>query len=98
MSKPSFSKPPLLSDKEKEKRAQKFLEPSGSVEKSQHSSFKGARAKKQKPKSVYLRAPESLWEDIQEIVAITGVSMNAVCLEILRPGIKAKLRELKDEL
>ena len=47
-------------------------------------------------KPVFLRAPESLYQDIQEIIAITGLSMNSICLELLRPAIKKKLRDLKE--
>ena len=50
----------------------------------------------EKTKPLYLRAPESLWEDIHDIMALTGLSMNAICLELLRPAIKRKLKELKE--
>jgi len=31
-------------------------------------------------------------------MVLTGLSMNAVCLELLRPAIKRKLREIKNDL
>ena len=40
--------------------------------------------------------PESYIKDIEEITALTGISKNAVCLELLRPAIRDKLRGLKE--
>ena len=83
-----FSKAPLTPE-EKEKLASKFIQAptnSGIKENS-----------KQKAIPLYLRVPESLIADIHEIVTVTGLSMNAICLEILRPAIKRRLKELKDE-
>jgi hypothetical protein len=34
-------------------------------------------------------------QDITEISALTGISRNAVCLELLRSAVKEKLKELK---
>ncbi len=52
--------------------------------------------KKEPVKSQVLRFPMSLAEDIAEISAITGLSMNAICIELLRPAAKAKLKEIKE--
>ena len=79
-----FNKTPLTKV-EKEKLSNKFIK--GSENKSE----------KQKIRPLYLRAPDTLMSDIQEIMTITGLSMNAICLEILRPAIKRKLREIKEE-
>lgn len=46
---------------------------------------------------LYIRAPESYHKDLEEISKITGVTINAICLELLRPAIKARLKELKEE-
>jgi hypothetical protein len=93
MSKSKFSKPPLA-DAEREKKLEAFINlsdiPTGKKE------ILHDRLKKEKTKPVYLRAPESLWEDIHEIMARTGLSMNAICLELLRPEIKRKLKELRE--
>jgi hypothetical protein len=93
MNKPKFSKPPM-SQEEREKRAEAFINSSDvpSIKKELHSE----RPKKEKTKPLYLRAPESLWEDIHEVMVRTGLTMNAVCLELLRPEIKRKLKELKE--
>lgn len=54
------------------------------------------KLEKEPVKSIFIRAPESYKNDLEEIVNITGISMNAVCLELLRPAIKKKLKELKE--
>ncbi|MBA2654981.1 MAG: hypothetical protein H0U71_07975 [Gammaproteobacteria bacterium] len=56
---------------------------------------KGGKAPKKQLKTLYLRIPENFWEDIQTIVNLTGLSMNAVCMDLLRPAIKSKLKLLK---
>lgn len=48
-------------------------------------------------KTLYLRIPMSFWEDIQSIADLTGLSMNSVCIDLLRPAIKAKLKLLQEE-
>lgn len=98
MSKRQFSKQ-LMIDQERENKAKQtpvlaYLLSSGSISKKEKivNTYK-----KEKVKPVYLRAPESLWKDIHEIMARTGLSMNAICLELLRPEIKRKLKELKED-
>lgn len=93
MSKPKFSKPPMT-DEEREKKAEAFINLSDGPASKKEIAVK---PKKEKVKPVYLRAPESLWEDIHEIMARTGLSMNAICLELLRPEIKRKLKELRED-
>lgn len=88
-----FKKPPLTNE-EKEQKEKEFLsfdKPSTDEPKDNR------RASKEPAKILFLRAPENYWNDIQEIMNLTGLSMNAVCLELLRPAIRKKLRELKDE-
>jgi len=92
-SKTKFSKPPTPNE-EKEKKLEAFINVSD--EKIDKSQIETAKPKKEKVKPVYLRAPESLWGDIHEIMAITGLSMNAICLDLLRPQIKRKLKELRE--
>jgi predicted HicB family RNase H-like nuclease len=57
---------------------------------------KGKESDKAQTKSIYIRAPESIYKDVHKIAKITGISINAVCLELLRPAIKARLQELKE--
>ncbi|HAT7073475.1 TPA: hypothetical protein JAN90_12040 [Legionella pneumophila] len=90
--KPTFKRPPL-SQEEKERKEREFL----SFDKGQSQESEIKRSGKEPTKTLYLRAPESYWNDIQEIMNMTGLSMNAVCLELLRPAIRKKLRELKEE-
>ncbi len=93
MSKPKFSKPPI-SEEERERKVEDFINSShkNTAQKKHMEEFK-----REASKPIYLRAPESLWKDVHEIMARTGLSMNAICLEILRPALKKKLRELQSE-
>lgn len=97
MNQSKFSKPPMTTNQDIEKKLESFINlgniSSSSSEEINNSSIK---LKKEKVKPLYLRAPESLWEDIHEIMARTGLSMNAICLELIRPEVKRKLKELKD--
>lgn len=88
----SFNLPPL-SDEEKEKRAEAFMD---LVDAKFDKKPVRARFVKEKTKPMVVRFPISLMEDIREISAITGVSMNSVCLELLRPVVKKRLKELID--
>ena len=94
MTQSKFSKPPM-SNKEKEKKAEAFINFSIEPTKSGHTS--ATKLVKEKVKPLYLRVPESLWDDIQEIIARTGLSMNAICLDLLRAEIKKKLKDLRGE-
>ena len=47
-------------------------------------------------KTFLFRIPVNLFEDLKELNELTGVSVNATCLELLRPAIKRKLKEVKD--
>lgn len=93
MSKSTFTKAPLTYN-EREKKLEAFLNPSDTS--AYHALIEQKTLKKEKTKPVYLRAPESLWDDIHEIMARTGLSMNAICLDLLRPAIKRKLKEIKE--
>lgn len=93
MSESKFTKPPLT-DEEREKKLEAFINLSDTP--TSKKQVPQEKLKKEKTKPVYLRAPESLWEDIHEIMARTGLSMNAICLDLLRPEIKRKLKELRE--
>ena len=45
--------------------------------------------------ALYIRAPQSYHDDIEKLCKITGLTKTAVCLEILRVGIKNMLNETK---
>lgn len=92
-----FSKPPSLSEQEKEKKAEEFISFGGTSELKAKKDRPIEPAKKEPTKTVYLRVPQSYWQDIQEIISLTGLSMNAVCLELLRSAIKKKLKELRED-
>lgn len=91
-----FHKPPL-SEIEKEKKAEEFI---GFLENSQKTTENThtleRKLEKELMKSFPFRIPSSLYDDLREIAALTGISINAICLELLRPCVKRKLRELKE--
>lgn len=90
-----FAKPPSLTQEEKERRAETFINlAKDSPSKSQTQAHK---PQKEQSRPLFLRVPQSLWDDIHGIMAVTGLSKNAICLELLRPAIKKKLKELREE-
>lgn len=89
---PGFSQPPL-SVEEKLAKEKEFL----NFDKNPQEENVKPRPVKESTKAIFIRAPESYWQELQEITRITGLTMNAVCLEILRKGIKNKLKELNGE-
>lgn len=101
MSKIKFVKPPL-SQLEKEKRAEEFLNFSSRTDpkmintEDTRQGTKKRILQKEPVKAIALRFPISLAEDIAEISAISGLSMNAICVELLRPAVKVKLKQLKE--
>lgn len=48
-----------------------------------------------KNRAILIRAPESYLEELKKIAQLSGLSVNAVCLELLRVGIRERLKELK---
>lgn len=48
-------------------------------------------------KNLHLRVPASFWEDLQTIADLSGLSVNAACIDLLRPLIKTKIRQLQEE-
>lgn len=96
MTESKFHKPPL-SPSEKEKKAEEFI---GFLESSQKTAENGQtlerKLEKELMKSFPFRIPSSLYDDLREIAALTGISINAICLELLRPCVKRKLKELKE--
>lgn len=94
MTKTSFTKPPLTPE-EKAAKEKEFL----SFDKIPNNPIETPKIRKVKEaaKAKIIRAPISFWEDVQEIANLTGIPMNSVCLELLRPAIKKKLKELKED-
>ena len=96
MSKSKFSKPPMT-DEEKEKKLNAFLnlsEAAGAANSAEKP--EGLPPKKEESKTLYLRVPESLWADIHELMLRSGLSMNAICIDLLRPGVRQRLKDIKD--
>lgn len=92
-----FSKPPL-SKIEKEKKAIDFVNFASEQKTIEVTKTKENHLLTKEPTvALILRIPESFKNDIKEIMRLTGLSINAVCLELLRPAIKKKLKELKED-
>ena len=95
-----FIKPPL-SKIEKEKKAADFL--NFSTEKDAKKNGQRIQdsnervLKKEAVQAFLLRFPLSMAQDLTEISALTGISRNAVCLELLRSAVREKLKELKSQ-
>jgi hypothetical protein len=47
--------------------------------------------------ALYIRAPKSYHDDIEKLKRVTGLTKNAICLEILRHGIKTMLNEVSSK-
>lgn len=92
----SFKKPPLTNI-EKEKKAEEFINYVAEVTTTSQNTKIITPPKKEATKTVILRMPESFKNDINEITSLSGLSFNAACLELLRPAIKRKLKELKED-
>ena len=89
-----FIKAPL-SKGEKEKRAEDFLNFSKEKEEEIITDKKERILKKENTKAFLLRLPLSMMQDLMEISALTGISRNASCIELLRVPVREKLQELK---
>lgn len=92
----TFNKPPVAGKIEKEKKAEDFINQIDKI-KIEDVSQEKQPAKKEFKKAFLLRMPESQIQELEEITALTGISRNAVCLELLRPAIKSKLKELREK-
>jgi hypothetical protein len=88
--KKGFVKPPL-SQKEKEKLEKKFMEGANpDAQEEQEEEPLGEI----KTKTIIIRAPVSYHQNLLKIRKITGMTINGVCLELLWPAIKQKLKDL----
>jgi predicted HicB family RNase H-like nuclease len=89
-----FTKP-SLSTEDKERKAAAFLD---FMDKKPTENIKAPERKmeKEETKNFSFRVPSSLFDDIREISALTGISINSICLELIRPSVKKKLKELRD--
>jgi hypothetical protein len=92
LNKKGFSKPPL-SKQERERKANEIIAGAAITTKIEDDTA----LDNGKIKTIYIRAPESYYRDLREIMSKTRLSMNAICLELLRPAIKARLKEINEE-
>ncbi len=95
MSTKRFAKPPL-SVEDKEKKAEDFVNMMP-VTKSRHIPDESLETKRTTSKdstvNYSLRLPQKLYDDIKELSNLTSLSINSICIEILRVGAKEKLKE-----
>jgi len=92
-----FTKAPL-NKVDKEKKAEAFLNFSNEKDSEDFQKEENILQTiiKESTKRITMRLPISLANDISDIAALTGISVNAVCIELLRVGAKPKLKELKN--
>ena len=88
--KKGFVKAPL-SQKEKEILEKRFLE---GANPDHEEETKEELLEKLKTKIIIIRAPISYHQNLIKIRKVTGMTINAVCLELLWPAIKQKLKDL----
>lgn len=55
---------------------------------------KDAKSKKD-VEYIHIRVPITLKKDLEKIKESTGVNINSLCLEILWPAVKQRLKEIK---
>ncbi len=90
MSKP-FQRPPVpLTDKEKERYAENFMDgaPRTTPRK------KGEKAQKE---VLFLRIPRSLHDDLMRLEELTGYKKTMFCLQAIIEAAKEKLKEIERE-
>jgi hypothetical protein len=84
-----FQRPPL-SEKEKERLAESFIEGaarSSPIEKSE----------KEKKEIIFLRIPRSLHDDLERICNLTGYKKNMFCLQAILEATRDKLKQIERE-
>lgn len=103
MIKKGFSKAPVSesnkSSQHIDKKAEDFINmiSTGIRTKSIEEVKKDERVTKKDPiVRLPLRLPNNMYEDLKEVSNITGLTMNSICIELLRGQIKLKLKELKE--
>ena len=93
-----FTKAPL-SPEDKEKKAEEFVSMMMPMVKKQDV------PKQQEVKPVTykdptvnyaLRLPKKIYSDLKDLSNLTGLSINSICIEILRVSVKEKLKEFQE--
>ena len=93
-----FTKPPLTNI-EKQKKTDEFLnyfDSQPNVSTDNKNKLDLVNIKKEITVASTLRLPQSLFKDLNTISALTGLTRNAICIELLRVSIKNKLKDLLD--
>jgi hypothetical protein len=84
-----FQRPPL-SDKEKERLAENFIE--GAARPSPIN-----KNEKEKKEIIFLRIPKSLHDDLERICNLTGYKKNMFCLQAILEAARDKLKQIERE-
>ncbi len=92
-----FVKPPITIE-ERKKLAQKFIGSAGFQSETNNEVSDKLEDKKTKIVKLNLRVPETFREEIQEIMNHTGMTMNAVCTQILWQGLKKTLKQINEDI
>lgn len=87
-----FLRPPL-SDSEKEKLAEKFVDGAARLS----SVDKPLNGKKEPKEAIFLRVPKSLADDLDRIYKFTGYKKNVFCLHAIMEAVKEKLKQIERE-
>lgn len=85
-----FQRPPL-SDREKEQAAQNFIE--GAARSSPMEQKK--KVATENKKVIFLRVPQSLYDDLERIHEKTGYKPNTFCLHAIIEAVKEKLKQIE---
>lgn len=84
----SFSKIPI-SKKEQDDKANKFLN-------FDENTSAPSKVQKEATCALLVRMPISFKQDLYQISTLTGLSLNAICLDLLRPAIRKKLKDINE--
>lgn len=82
----TFSLPPSM-----DKKVDEFIDQPKQSEISTNKQQKGGT------KVLTLRIPETLHRDLQTAVVLSGISMNAIAINLLRPGVRGLIKQLQEE-
>ncbi len=97
MSTKRFTKAPLSAE-DKEKKAEEFVSMMPTIKQQdiqkqqqvKHTTYKDSTV------NYALRLPKRIYSDLRDLSNLTGLSINSICIEILRVSVKEKLKEFNE--
>jgi len=81
-----FQRPPLT-EKEKEKLAQKFID----------GAPRSSPVSKEEKGVIFMRVPRSLIDDLERLYNLTGYKPNTFCYHAIVEAVKEKLKQIERE-